>query len=134
MGIFSIKSGCRNRTAYGNRNAALYHLNKKDICFLRLLNPEIIQYTAFKFFLLHSVGNRILLVELIQKLCTVLGNFIPVIFMNIAAIAETDSLLPLDQGLQLILCLLICPVELGSQYLRNREVPALLLKLQFQDL
>ena len=72
--------------------------------------------------------------ELIQKLCTVLGNFIPVIFMNIAAIAETDSLLPLDQGLQLILCLLICPVELGSQYLRNREVPALLLKLQLQDL
>ena len=68
--------------------------------------------------------------ELIQKLCTVLGNFIPVIFMNIAAIAETDSLLPLDQDLQLFFCL----VELGSQYLRNREVPALLLKLQLQDL
>ena len=72
--------------------------------------------------------------ELIQEFGAVLRDFIPVILVDKTSVAETDSLLPLDQDLQLFFCLLIGPVELGSQYLRNREVPALLLKLQLQDL
>ena len=72
--------------------------------------------------------------ELIQEFGAVLRDFIPVILVDKTSVAETDSLLPLDQYLQLFFCLLIGPVELGGQYLRNREVPALLLKLQLQDL
>ena len=134
MGIFSIKSGCRYGACHGDRNAALNHLIQEDICFLGLPYFEIIQYTALKFFLLHAVGNRILLVELIQEFGAILRDFIPVILVDKASVAEADSLLPLDQDLQLFLCFLIGPVELGGQYLRNREVPALLLKLQLQDL
>ena len=72
--------------------------------------------------------------ELVQKLGTKLCNFIPVILMDKAPIAEADGLLSLDQDLQLLLCLLVGPVQLGSQYLWNREVPALLFKLQLQYL
>ena len=55
--------------------------------------------------------------ELIQEFGAVLRDFIPVILVDKASVAEADSLLPLDQDLQLFLCFLIGPVELGGQYL-----------------
>ena len=73
-------------------------------------------------------------VELIQEFGAVLRDFIPVILVDKTSVAETDSLLPLTRTSSCSSVSWIGPVELGSQYLRYREVPALLLKLQLQDL
>lgn len=56
--------------------------HSEDICFLGLPDFESIQYTALKFFLLHAVEARILLVELIQEFGAVLRDFIPVILVD----------------------------------------------------